>query len=396
LLWGKDYGQGRFVVFNTDQLANQANRGIIGAAYGELLDVFVYPVINSSVFFIDDFPAPLPQGENEYITRDYHRSIKSFYMDVWWPDMREIAQQHGTKYTGLLVETYNATIQPPFGQDNSIDDQRYFGRLLLKSGGDIGLHGYNHVPLCRAKDGLNQQYGYVSWASVDNEMLAVRALADFGHALFPGQVFHVYVPPSNVLCPEARIWLPRVLPEIKVISSLWKGVDDVIAYTQNFEEAPDGIIEFPRVVSGYYLGEDMQLALINELGLHYVNSHYLHPDDVQDEARRAGRDWKTMRDQFADHLKWLTERTPGLRNVTAAEGAMAVQRFSRLQINAAMEGQSYAIHLGSFYDQAYLMLRSMREPLSISGGKLTQVTSSLYLVEANEPDITIEFRKWAP
>jgi len=100
-----------------------------------------------------------------------------------------------------------------------------------------------------------------------------------------------------------------------------------------------------------------------------------------------------MRDQFAEHLQWLTERTPGLRNVTATEGAMAVQRFSRLQINAEMEAQSYAIHLGNFYDQAYLMLRSVQAPVSISGGKLTRVTSSLYLLEANQPDITIEFRK---
>ena len=42
------------------------------------------------------------------------------------------------------------------------------------------------------------------------------------------------------------------------------------------------------------------------------------------------------------------------------------------------------------------MLRSAREPLGIQGGKITPVTSSLYLIEANQPDIKIEFGKQTP
>ncbi len=396
LLWTKDFGRGRFVVFNTNQMADRMNRGILGAAYGLLLDVSVYPVINGSVFFIDDFPSPIPDGENPRITQEYHRTIQQFYAEVWWPDMRQLAAQHGIHYTGLLVETFNVDIQPPFAQSFSIDDHRYFGRMLLRSGGDIGLQGYNHVPLCLAGADVNEQTGYPGWPSRGNAMQAAQAMSDFAHAIFPGQDFTVYVPPGNILCPEARQWLPQVLPEIRMISGIWSGVGKAPAYLQDFREASDGIVEFPMVADGYALYENIQLAIMNELALQYVNSHYIHPYDLLNEKIDAGRTWADLRGGFERQLTWLDKSAPALRNMTAKEAAAASQRFERLEVNAKLVGQRYVISLGGFYDQAFLMLRSSRPPLHIDGGKITPVTSSLYLIEADRPEISIDLGKQQP
>lgn len=393
LLWQKDFGKGRFVVSNTDQFISRANHGILGAAFSLLHDAFVYPVINSSVYFLDDFPAPVPEGSYPTITKEYQRDTRSFFLDIWWPDMQKLADKYGLVYTGLLIETYNDKTVPPFSEDISGEDHRYRGRLLLKTGGEIGLHGYNHIPLCMKKDGINKLLDYTDWPSIENEQMSLKALNDFGHTLFPGQAFRVYVPPSNVLCPEARAWLPKVLPDLKVISSLLLADEGVESYIQNFEEAPDGIVEFPRVVSGYYLYEYSQLALINELGLHYVNSYFIHPDDILDPERSENRTWEQMRDAFEQEVKWVHDSTPGMRSMTVEEGAAAVQRYYRLKVNGAFENGNYVIHLGSFYDTASLMLRTSREPVDITGGKITKVTSSLYLIQANQPDLTIRFRK---
>jgi len=37
------------------------------------------------------------------------------------------------------------------------------------------------------------------------------------------------------------------------------------------------------------------------------------------------------------------------------------------------------------------MMRAAREPASITGGVVTKVTSSLYLIEAQQPDIIVSF-----
>ncbi len=393
LLWEKDYGKGRFVVVNTDQLANRVNRGIVGAAYGLLEDVSVYPVINSSVLFIDDFPAPIPDGENEVITQEFHRSVRSFMRDVWWPDMAKLGDKYEVKYTGLLIESYNDAVVPPFVSDISTEDQRYMGQMLLWRGGEIGLHGYNHVPLCQKKDNINQQFKYPVWPSEESGQKAEEELNRFGQFLFPGYHFTVYVPPSNILGPEARQWLPKALPDLKAISSLALEEEDSGTYMQNFDESVDGIIEFPRIVSGYQLYESEQLALINELGLHYVNSYFIHPDDILDPVRRDGRTWATMRSQLESEFQWIKDIAPGLRNMTASEAAKATERYSRLKVNTALDDDQYTIHLGNFYDEAFLMLKTYWEPVSISGGKITRVTSGSYLIQANQPDIKIQLRK---
>jgi hypothetical protein len=391
LMWDADFGQGRFVVFNTSQLAERVNRGIIGAAYSLLEDVFVYPVINSSTFLIDNFPAPIVEGNNEFITQEFHRDIRSFFVNVWWPDMEGLANHYNLKYTGELVETYNDRLKPPFPPENSVEDHRYLGRMLLNMGGELALQGYNHIPYCLSKDGVNIIHGYPDWPSLENQQQAMQAQIDFSQRLYPGKKFVVYAPPAYVLCPDARQWIPKAFPEIKVISSVLVE-EEVETYVQDFEEAPDGIIEFPRIVAGYYLYDYMKLALLNELGLQYVNSHLISADDILDPVRRDDRPWKLMRAQFEDQVKWLQENAPGLRNMTVEEGGMAVQRFSRLKVIAALEQNTYTIHLGNFYDEAWLMLRTTRQPLSITGGKITQVTSRLYLIQADKPDIQIQIK----
>ena len=46
-------------------------RGFYAAAISLLGDATAYPVINSAVFYLDDFPSPVPSGDGTYIKRDY-------------------------------------------------------------------------------------------------------------------------------------------------------------------------------------------------------------------------------------------------------------------------------------------------------------------------------------
>ncbi|MCE1255209.1 MAG: DUF2194 domain-containing protein [Anaerolineae bacterium] len=393
LLWQFNYEKGRFVVINTGGFHNKASRGIIGAAYSLLEDVFVYPVINSSTFYIDDFPAPIPEGNDPEFKNEYNMDDRSFFLKVWWPEMYDLAENYGLRYTGVMIETYNDHTSSPFEQQfNSSDDFRYMGGFLLKSGGQLGFHGYNHIPLCMEAEGANQVEGYPSWPSTDDMSASLNELNNFGHMLFPGREFTIYVPPSNILCPAMRTNLPKVLPELKGIGGVYlPDTDTDTSYVQEFSEAPDGIIEMPRISAGYWIGEYTRWAIINELSLHYVNSHFVHPDDVLDGMRSAGKPWKELRNDFEQFVQWIVNSTPGMRQMTAEDGLKAVQRYSRLKVNTIQDQNQTVIQLGNFYDEAWLMLRSSSEPKSIEGGTYTRVTSSLYLIHAENPEVKLKF-----
>ena len=117
------------------------------AAIALMEDTCVYPVINVSSFFIDDFPSPVPFGTSKYIQRDYNMSIADFYAKVWWPDMLKMAREHGIEYTGLLIEQYTDHVTGEFPRQTSTERFNHFAASLMNEGGEIGLHGYNHQPL---------------------------------------------------------------------------------------------------------------------------------------------------------------------------------------------------------------------------------------------------------
>jgi hypothetical protein len=221
--------------------------------------------------------------------------------------------------------------------------------------------------------------------------LAVYESYSFTKKTLPDIKITTYIPPSNILCPEARRWLPQALPDLRVISSLYLPGEGGLAYEQEFSEAPDEIIELPRVVGGYELSDYMRWAGINELELHYINSYYISPDDVLADAHGPQKGWDTLHRRFEEYVQWLSENAPGLRNLTALEGGMAVQRFARLEVKTEKEDGRVDILLGNFYDEAWLMLRSSKALQSIDGGTVTQVSSNMYLIRALKPHILITF-----
>jgi len=392
LLWEYDYKQGRFVVLNTDQTEDKDGRGLIGASYSLLQDVFIYPVINASVFYIDDFPSPVPAGSYDLIAQQYGMDIDKFYTNVWWPDIDKISQTYNLKYTAVDIEDYNYDVNAPFDRRLDTDRHRYFGELLLAKGGELGFHGYNHVPFCLADTGINQQVKYPGWSNTESMQLSALELYRFSNALFPNNAFNTYVPPSNILCPDARLWLPTVLPGLKVIASEYIPDPEKLHYIQEFTEASDGIIEFPRLTSGFDPDSSMYWLDMNELWLHYVQSHFFHPDDLLDPDRGALLGWASLRNSFEEYVKWVSDTAPGLRNLTAREGAAAVQRFARLAVQTTNNNNgTYEIDLGNFKDEAWLMMHTLKKPVSIEGGTFSPVTSEMYLIKALKPKVIIKF-----
>jgi len=394
ILWEYPHGDGRVVVINSDQYVDKGSRGLVAAAYNLLLDVAIFPVINGSAFFIDDFPAPIPEGKDEDIFQQFGRDIESFYLNVWWPDMQSIQQKYKLRYSTVVIETYRYDLNPPFFyQSGQSDLINYFGASVLRDNGEIGIHGYNHVPLCQPKDGLNQVLDYPTWATEESMQLAVKELNQFTTEMFPEQIVQVYVPPSNMLCDDARAWLPAVLPDIRIIASVYLPDENVPAYVQEFEEAEDGIIELPRIVSGYDPDNYSRWVAANELYLHFVAGHFVHPDDVLDQYRSEGNSWITLRERLDEYLLWLYSSAPQIRNLTASEQAMAVQRFSRLDPVYACDADSCQITLNGFYDEAWLLMRTDRDPESVINGDFSRISSDLYLIEANQDTLSVLFKE---
>lgn len=388
VIWENQYGKGKFVVDNFG-LYEKAVRGFYAASYSLLTDVGIYPVINGSAFYLDDFPSPVPNGDGTYVKRDYEMSISDFYMNVWWPDMLELASDHGIHYTGVMIENYEDATDGTIEKQKDTKRFEYFGNMLLHQGGELGYHGYNHQPLSLPNTDYGDVLPYDTWKNQSAMKKAVKELVRFGDEIFPSTSMSVYVPPSNVLSAEGRRMLAKDFPQIRTIASNY--FTSEFAYMQEFEVAEDGIVEQPRIISGAIIDSYMKMAALSELNMHFVNSHFIHPDDLLDEDRGAALGWEKLKGNLSDYMDWLDDSAPSLRQLTGSELSGAIQRYGAVTFTKTVTDQEIRLELDNFYDEVYFMVRiNEGTPGDVSGGKLTHLTGNLYLLKAKEPTVTIE------
>lgn len=392
LIWSNDCGSGHTVVCNIG-IYDKVMRGFYASAVSLLGDATAYPVINSAVFYLDDFPSPVPSGDGTYIKRDYGLSIADFYTKVWWPDLQKLAQKYGIRYTGVMIENYeDAVNQTEPARQADTTQFRYFGGMLLQMGGELGFHGYNHQPLALWDTDYGTLYDYKTWKNKETLVASLNELIAFQDEVLPNAHGSVYVPPSNILSVRARKLIGTDVPRIKTIASTYFEDGTDLPYVQEFGVASDGIVEQPRIVSGGMVDDSyMRLAAVSELNMHYVSTHFMHPDDLLDPDRGAKEGWEIYKGGLVDYLEWLTKSAPDLRRQTGSECSGAIQRFSSVTVSVDTSADAWTLSLGNFHDEAWLMFRANNgEPGAVMGGELTHLTGNLYLLKANDKTLTIE------
>ena len=391
LVWRSSVESGTAVMCNIGIYVKMV-RGFYASAFSLLSSAMAYPVINSAAFYLDDFPSPVPSGNGKYIKRDYNMSISEFYSQVWWPDLVRLAERYGIRFTGVMIENYgDDTKNDPVRQTDNTQFE-YYGGLLLRQNGEIGYHGYNHQPLVLPNTNYGNEYTYVQWPNRKAIVDSLNELIAFQKTVLPAATSSVYVPPSNILSSEGRQIIGEDVPQIRAIASMAFPPDSSLEYVQEFGVAADGVVEAPRIVSGSMVNNSyMRLAAVSELNMHYVSTHFMHPDDLLDEDRGAKEGWETYRKGLEDYLDWLEQSAPSIRMQTGTECAAAVQRFSGLTVSMATSDDSWDLHLGNLIDQGWLMFRANSgTPGRVRGGSLTKLTGNLYLLKATSATVHIK------
>lgn len=398
LLWDNGYGSGRVITYNGVARDEKSNMGIYTAMIAHLGTDTVYPVLGAKVFYIDDFPSPVPEGEYERIYNELHVTTAEFYRSVWWPYMMEVAEKYNLKYTGLIIETYGSQVKGPFeplGGRATRDNIIVYGRELLAMGGELGLHGYNHMSLAPA--GYNQdELGYTPWESEDDMIEAVTELRRFTEELYPNYEFRTYVPPSNILSPEGYDAVKKAYPSVKIFASLWDGLPSERAFYQDFGRGTDGIYNIPRVSSGYTPTRGMMwddICAANYLG---IFTHFVHPDEIFYEESEDSS-WAKMHDGLLEFLAEINERYPWLAAMTASEAMESMEDWETLDYRVEREEtedeSKMTIYSWGTRQAPHFIVRSTREVESSDGCTVTWIDNGAYMVEATDQTATIYWKK---
>lgn len=405
LLWEREVGEGQAVAVNLGHY-DKSYRGIYAFAYSLLGEYCVWPVINAAGFYLDGFPFPIPEGTSTYVTDVYggNMDLYTFYVREWWEDLTALAEEYGIRYTATILENNDTDVEPPYEEQGTHNRYQYFLSLLMEMGGDVGLYGYNQQPLCLADNPLTPAYegeeqdyeeglGLRYWSSRENMAAALTEAQRFQKSILGGTDMRVYTPPSNIWSEDGIQAVKETLPDIQAVAGGY--VDAGYSHGEEFRVDEDGMIYTPRVTSGSYFSDEMKLIALSELNFHYVNTHSISPNDVLNPDAYADQGWPAMLERLKDYEKWLASAAPDMRQANGSETAAAVQRFYYLGVDSELSEEGLTLTLSNFQDEAWLLLRlDGWEPAAgeggVQGGALTHLQGDLYLLEAEEAQVTIQ------
>lgn len=390
LLWESQHGKGSIVFYNGTNLHEKNNRGLIVGILSLGRDFFLYPVAGIKTVHLDDFPSPIPQGIDEKIFQDYGMNISDFYREIWWSEMVKLGKNYNVKYTGLIIESYNEKVYPPFLENdyNTRNKLIIFGSELLKQGGELGLHGYNHQSLA-PKGYIIQDLGYSPWDSQENMELALKEALRYIDSTFPSYKLKVYVPPSNILSPMGRRAVRAALPDVEIIASLYDKDYSTAVYSQEFEQSADGVLEFPRISYDYLKTEAEDWAIYNSITSLGIFSHFIHPDDVLDPNRNQGKRWQEMYEEFSSLLKLIHNKYGWLRAGTLSEAGSLLKNYLNSNYYFSSEEGSLNLYTETFRGEIFYILKTDHKVVSFKGCLVDIIDENTYLLKVKEPEANL-------
>lgn len=388
LLWDTAYKKGKFMVFNGTMLEATENRGVITGAISLMNEDYIYPIMDMKVVYIDDFPAPIPEGKNKIIYEEYRRDTPSFYQDIWWPEMQKIAANYDVKYTGLVIQSYNDEVTPPFKKElHNRNTFVQYGRELLKMGGEIGIHGYNHQSLTVNAKAV-EDLGYHAWKNQADMEASLNTVENYVRELFPNYEIKTYVPPSNRIDQVGEAALKNAIPSINVLSSMY--IPDSVEYTTVHEfDQGEGFIHFPRITSGYEFTMQKKWAMANAVTSLGVFSHFIHPDDILDDGRSSKKKWSKLEKEYNRFMREVHRDYPWLRSTTARNAGKQLTNYLQADVYIEEKKDRLIVHIDKFSGEMHFILRTKKKIGKLENCEVQKIDENVFFVKAKKAKIEL-------
>ena len=395
LIWTRDFGSGSFTYTNSTCFQSACFRGLMLQVTGIGAPYFLSSSYNTALLFIDDFPLPLSESHNDVVGM----SGRDFILDSWWPDMKELWSRFSLMYSCFAVGNYeNSTVSPP-GLKEGLDEYfKEMGEEIREVGAELGLHGYNHVPLACPEEADFSAFDDDGQGWRDQQQMeeGLEYFRDFLYETYDSFPLYSYVPPMNRMSTTGKKALNAVFPGIKNIGGVFQGSERAGDLIQEPGPDPDmdGCFNIPRFSSGYNQSEEELWVIYDTLAWCGLFSHFVHPDDAMDTVRSEGKSWNQMYHSFLGLLEGVFYKLPGLRRLSSGQFSRVLEGMEDLKVYSSRSGNtisiSYSDGKGPVYH--YLRIPAGQKLSSVSGGSCRALLpeEGLYLLEGRSPQLKVK------
>lgn len=134
VIWRKSHDHAYVFCINGDYIKYISGIGILTAIMSESKDLDIYPVVDSQSVIVNNFP--MFSFENDDAVEKYYlRNTSSLLENVIWPDISNLAESTGARFTFMAAPQIN------YSDNNlvSVREMDYFFRLFSEISSEAGL-----------------------------------------------------------------------------------------------------------------------------------------------------------------------------------------------------------------------------------------------------------------
>lgn len=134
VIWRKSHDHAYVFCINGDYIKDISGIGILTAIMSESKDLDIYPVVDSQSVIVNNFPM-FSFENDDAVEKYYFRNTSSLLENVIWPDISNLAESTGARFTFMAAPQIN------YSDNNlvSVREMDYFFRLYSEISSEAGL-----------------------------------------------------------------------------------------------------------------------------------------------------------------------------------------------------------------------------------------------------------------
>lgn len=396
ILWELSQNKGKLMVLNMGkgQYGTIEARGLIVGALGTLNDLFLYPIINSEVIYIED-SSLVSIKEDQEILHAYGRNFDQFTKDIWWADMFEIMRKYNLKYTAAFIKEHDNDRQGTFAKNKDIAPETLeLARSIIRSGGEVSLFEAPSGLATKNQNSNSQGNRFADDYAETNRIH--RLVSDFNNH-FPNYKFYTYMTNSDNMNLALSSALKKSVPSLNTLSRpayedkmpLPKMNHRMILANQE-ANGIDAMIDLPRISKGMIKSDNDLYKIASSMTSLGLISHFISTEDLLNLNHEKGILWDDLYEEVNEYMGVINGSYPWVDKMTSANTAQKIKQIYYSKIYYHEKDGRISISCDNFSNELSLILKTDKKILAGEGCEFKKIATDRYLVKMKNYKATLE------
>jgi len=361
LLWRHSLNGANVFAVNGDYLSGNTGIGILSAITAKDRAYYLYPVVNSQVMTVANFPGMAEENTQE-LTKRYGRGQVALNRDLLWPSIQSVSVINDFPMSCFFMPQYQ------YSDEVEPDPELipFYLKLLRERGSEAGI-SLQHAPDTTLEDKRQRDAEYLSQEVPDYQYSAAfiteQELEEFHTA------------------PDAAGDLRSACASLPGQNALFFFLNEQILCQTVTHDLLD-----------YSFSQDLALNSL-QTALGYSNVMLDLKRVAWPEEDEPG--WEKYYETFGSNLYTYWRRYDKFDRLTVSQSDERIRNFLCMDYSESRSGNTISLQISPFQSEsgADFILRTHMETVdAVEGGYITELEQGIWLLHAEEPEVRIDLR----